>query len=733
MKKNFTLLFILVSLTCFSQDSWKQEANLTNNGRYGAFYFSIGNKGYVGTGSDDTGPFKSDFWEYDPHYNVWTQKADFGGGIRAYGVGFSIGDKGYAGTGVVGSYSWTKDMWMYDTSANAWTAKDDFAGGLRYLLASFTIGSKGYVGTGSYRESPAVLAIYYNDFWEFDPSALPGNQWTRKADVPEQGRSNAVGMSIGSKGYIGFGIYYYDTRRNDLWEYDPSFNTWTRKADLPAEGRYNPSLFSIGNKGYVVGGHYYSPLKDFWEFDPNAPDASAWTKKNDFPGGAFSFGVGMTIGNKGYVGLGTNSVGPLNDWWEYRTYPVTFTCAHDTTVYATTGCTAVVNGLDPVYSPADENPLLTYQIIYNGSMVSSGLGSASGKTFSLGTSYVYYQLPNWDQQCSFTVTVLDTVHPVISCPSPLNLCYQSSNNYTIPVLTATDNCGIQNITYSITGATVRNGSGSNASGLFNPGTSTIKWSVTDVSGNVSVCTTTVKVNNPLTVTIPDTYPLLIWGNVNTIYKGFGPTCALLIAVPSGGTPYPGINGYRYAWSNGSTSLPTFACPPSTPGTYPFTVKVTDAAGCTGTATKNIKVVDARCGPNNNEVTICWFGSSQSCLSPFQAVLALYYGIGGQVGPCSQYNLTSTQQQRNLKETFINPQTKVSVFPNPSTHGFNLNIQSERNDRILIKIYDALGQVIQQLNGAGNKTYSFGQQYHSGMYRVEVQMGNAKQTLTVIKL
>ena len=40
-----------------------------------------------------------DFWEYDPATNTWTQKADFGGTTRSVAVGFSIGSKGYIGTG----------------------------------------------------------------------------------------------------------------------------------------------------------------------------------------------------------------------------------------------------------------------------------------------------------------------------------------------------------------------------------------------------------------------------------------------------------------------------------------------------------------------------------------------------------------------------------------------------------------------------------------------------------
>ena len=40
-----------------------------------------------------------DFWEWDQATDVWTRKADFGGIARRDAVGFSIGNKGYIGTG----------------------------------------------------------------------------------------------------------------------------------------------------------------------------------------------------------------------------------------------------------------------------------------------------------------------------------------------------------------------------------------------------------------------------------------------------------------------------------------------------------------------------------------------------------------------------------------------------------------------------------------------------------
>jgi hypothetical protein len=68
----------------------------------------------MGTGYD--GSYKSDFWEYDPSTQVWTKKADFTGAPRWSAVGFSIGNRGYIGTGleVIGSFGYLKtDFWEY--------------------------------------------------------------------------------------------------------------------------------------------------------------------------------------------------------------------------------------------------------------------------------------------------------------------------------------------------------------------------------------------------------------------------------------------------------------------------------------------------------------------------------------------------------------------------------------------------------------------------------------------
>ncbi len=80
--------------------------------------------------------------------DTWTQKADFGGTPRYGAVGFSIGSKGYMGTGYDFNVVHYKDFWEYDSSTNTWTQKADLAESSGWSR-QFYHRNKGYVGTGS--------------------------------------------------------------------------------------------------------------------------------------------------------------------------------------------------------------------------------------------------------------------------------------------------------------------------------------------------------------------------------------------------------------------------------------------------------------------------------------------------------------------------------------------------------------------------------------------------------
>jgi hypothetical protein len=196
-----------------------------------------------------------------------------------------------------------------------------------------------------------------------------------------------------------------------------------------------------------------------------------------------------------------------------------------------------------------------------------------------------------------TVTVNDNDNPVItSCPTAQVFCVNQSGNYTIPALTATDNCGVVTYSYTISGATTGSGNTNNASGAFSIGVSTVKWTATDDSGNTATCQTTVTINANPAVTIPDAYALPSGTLANTVYIGYSPASSVtLVASASGGAP-----GYSYSWSNGSTSSTTTVGPVANI----YTVTITDQNNCQASANKQIVVMDIRGGKKLDKVTIC---------------------------------------------------------------------------------------------------------------------------------
>jgi len=99
-------------------DAWTQKADFTGIARSGSAGLSIENKGYLCTGQGYNGNslFFKDCWQYNPANDAWTQQADIGGPGRTGAFAFSIGNKGYLGTGIsmdsAGTYQWG-DFWEF--------------------------------------------------------------------------------------------------------------------------------------------------------------------------------------------------------------------------------------------------------------------------------------------------------------------------------------------------------------------------------------------------------------------------------------------------------------------------------------------------------------------------------------------------------------------------------------------------------------------------------------------
>lgn len=259
--------------------------------------------------------------------NEWSPRASLPDSARCLGIGFSIGNYGYVGLGgdMRHPIQYFRDFWRFDPRNNSWTRMMDFPGRARILPATFVIGNYAYVVTGSEVNFGYALLT---ECWQYNAVT---NQWTQKANFPGISRYADVGFAIGGKGFVGTGYDTINSSRllRDMWEYDTTTNTWTQKNDFGGDVRYVASAFSVGSKGYVcfgldsIAGNFQS-INDMWEYDIGS---DSWTQKSSSPFDSIGFASGFIIGSDIYIGTGQNyyTAKITNDFWRYNTLTDTWT------------------------------------------------------------------------------------------------------------------------------------------------------------------------------------------------------------------------------------------------------------------------------------------------------------------------------------------------------------------------------------------------------------------------
>jgi N-acetylneuraminic acid mutarotase len=258
-------------------DKWIKKASFPGAARANAVGFSIGGKAYVGLGTNYDRTSKqdlyNDFYEYDPSTDAWTKKGDFTA-PRDQPIYFTIGEKGYMGTGnnPPSAPTNTKDFWEYDPNMDKWTLKAEVPALARCRSFSFVINGKGYLGGG---EDNSIRKL--NDFYEYDPTK---NEWAKKANLTEN-IARSRGFSVNNLGYLIGGLIGTtgaENSSNNVYQYNPSTDTWTSVSNLASDndtqkGRFYPIVATIQNKAYIGGGGYGdggnpSNKKDFYEYSP---------------------------------------------------------------------------------------------------------------------------------------------------------------------------------------------------------------------------------------------------------------------------------------------------------------------------------------------------------------------------------------------------------------------------------------------------------------------------------
>jgi gliding motility-associated-like protein len=218
-------------------------------------------------------------------------------------------------------------------------------------------------------------------------------------------------------------------------------------------------------------------------------------------------------------------------------------------------CEAVVNWIEPTVS---DNCI--------GATISQISGIANGGTFPVGVSTVEYEALDGSGNSvigSFTVTVDDTENPTVT--APINVTVSADNNcqatgVALGAPTTNDNCGVASVT-------------NDAPSIYSLGVTTVTWTVTDNSGNISTDTQDVTV-------VDDEDPAIIApADITVSADG---SCQGTVA--SLGTPVTSDNCSIISVTNDA------------PATYPLgstivTWTIEDGSGNISTDTQEIIVVD----------------------------------------------------------------------------------------------------------------------------------------------
>lgn len=285
---------------------------IDNNGRALGIAFVIEDSLYIGLGQNQAnGPLSpsvkyADFWKITLSQSSGNlvsavQLQNFPGGIRSGGVGFSIDNKGYVGLGgFSGPPYGRRDMWEYNPNAFVkWKLMDSIPGVARYAAVAFVMNGKAYVGSGLNANGQGVA-----DFYEFNPTATSGNQWRQLDDMPcpgSTGRQYASGFSVGGKGYVGIGQDAAGTTTySDFYQLDPdasSGNQWSQVPNFP-QATFRGASFSLYNRwGFVARGGVPNGVSHTCTNDVNCYDKVV----GSFTGNGVCASVPNPVGQERYL------------------------------------------------------------------------------------------------------------------------------------------------------------------------------------------------------------------------------------------------------------------------------------------------------------------------------------------------------------------------------------------------------------------------------------------------
>ena len=85
-------------------------------------------------------------------------------------------------------------------------------------------------------------------------------------------------------------------------------------------------------------------------------------------------------------------------------------------------------------------------------------------------------------------------------------------------------------------------------------------------------------------------------------------------------------------------------------------------------------------------------------------------------------------------TYLNPKFKVTIWPNPTTNYFKLQLSRIHGPyTVYITVYNTQGRLVYATQGDVYRQYSFGNSFSKGTYLVKVRVGTGTKSYTMVKI
>jgi len=377
--------------------------------------------------------------------------------------------------------------------------------------------------------------------------------------------------------------------------------------------------------------------------------------------------------------------------WTY-TYTIDISTAPVVPANGNSTVSCVADAIPPV------TPVVTDACGNNLTPVLSAIVDSPNPLICGGTRVYEYSYTDCSGNTNIWSYIYQINNPVITIICPTNQTFDAvpGDIYSIPQLSASSNCsGTFSISWSISGATNRSGSGNDASGLFNIGTSVIDWVVTDYCGNVHNCQTTVEIVFP-NIVCPSSFSVCSDAGLQQLNNnGEDPLNGVF-----SGTSVTAISG-NYYFNPGIAQ-----------GVYPITYTWTNTNGYVGTCSFNITVNELpQFSITNIHDPLC-NGSSDGIISlsitngtaPYQ----INWTVASDITSLNNYNITGLGA--GSYSIVINDFNGCSYSQNtqlidPPVLSANINITSNHNG-YAVSCFGSLNGSAQVIVTGGTPDYSY---------------------------